>query len=180
MCKFNIKQQRNIHRNNSVVPYGSVCVVSGYAQALKHINTFVRRACYGPSLLDSCLTADLYPTERCHCWAAGSGISPVQLDSPQHSLPSGNPHHLQHHNSSSYINVAYCGSWRIRANETSSLDVFALKSSTSSSFIQHSYTSPSATQQRALRPAVTGPTSYRSVLACLNHSITSEGKDFNE
>lgn len=120
---------------------------------------FVRRACYGPCFLDSCLTVELNPTERHHCWAAGSGISPVQLDSPQHSLPSGNPHHLQHHNSSSCINVAYSGSWRIRANETSSLDVFALKSSTSSSFSQHSYTSPSATQQRALRPAVTGPTS---------------------
>lgn len=80
------------------------------AQALKHVYTFVRRACYGPSLLQSCLTVELYPTERHHCWAAGSGISPVQHDSPQHSLPGGSPHHLQHHNSSSCINVAYCGS----------------------------------------------------------------------
>lgn len=100
------------------------------AQALKHIYTFVRCACYGPSLLQSCLTVELYPTEGRHCWAAGSGISPVQHDSPQHSLPGGSPRHLQHHNSSSCINVAYCGSWRIRANETTFLDVFALKSST--------------------------------------------------
>ncbi len=102
----------------------------------KHVYTFVMCACYGLSLLQSCLTVELYPTERPHCWAAGSSISPVQLDSPQHVLPGGKPNHLP---ASQFFIMHYCGSRRIRTNVTISLDVYALKRSASLFFSQHSY-----------------------------------------